>query len=197
MPMETELKYLGANLDDVRIRLQALGADFQGKRFEFNIVFDDARRSLKERGVLVRLRDDGRRILTLKRPPVGPVPRGVKAWDEHETVVADPAVIETLLETLGFGPAFAYEKVREEWLFRECHVCLDLLPFGEFVEIEGDPEAIHVAATALGLDACEASVKNYHQLHREFRESQGLAPLESFVFDPDRKKAVADPVVHG
>ncbi|MBU1001518.1 MAG: class IV adenylate cyclase [Proteobacteria bacterium] len=190
MPMETELKYLGANLDDMHHRLQALGADFQGKRFESNIVFDDPERSLKERGILVRLRDDGRRILTLKRPPAGPIPLGVKAWDEHETAVDDPLAIEILLETLGYGPAFAYEKVREEWLFRACHICLDLLPFGEFVEIEGEPEAIPVAAAALGLVACESSIKNYHQLNREYREAEGLEPRESFVFAPDQKKAL-------
>ncbi|BBD07503.1 class IV adenylate cyclase [Desulfovibrio ferrophilus] len=190
MPMETELKYLGVNLDDVRHRLQALGADFQGKRFESNIVFDDEQRSLKGRGILVRLRDDGRRILTLKRPPAGPVPEGVKAWDEHETRIDDPGVIETLLGTLGYAPAFSYEKVREEWILEGCHICLDQMPFGDFLEIEGDPLAIPVAASALGVKSCEASTKNYHQLNREHREAVGLEPRESFVFDSDKKKAL-------
>ena len=72
MPMETELKYLDADLDAVRDRLHAWGADFQARRFETNTVFDDAAKSLKARGILVRLRSDGREILTLKRPPQGP-----------------------------------------------------------------------------------------------------------------------------
>jgi len=189
MPMETELKYIGANLDDVRHRLQTLDADFQGKRFESNTVFDDDARSLKVRGVLVRLRDDGRRILTVKRPPEGPVPQGVKAWDEHETRVDNPEAVAVLLQTLGLAPAFAYEKLREEWGFMGCHICLDQLPFGFFVEIEGPPEAIPEAARALGLDLCEPSTANYHELNRQYRRDAGLPPQDSFTFEPGQRRA--------
>lgn len=188
MPLETELKYLGANLDDVRARLQSLGADFQTKRFESNTVFDDADRTLKARGILVRLRDDGRKLLTLKRPPEEPVPQGVKAWDEDETELDNPGAVEVLLETLGLSPAFRYEKVREEWKFKGCHICLDVLPFGEFVEIEGPPEAIAEAANSLGLGAGEASQANYHQLNREYRAARGLEPEDSFVFEAGEKR---------
>ena len=51
-----------------------------------------------------------------------------------------------------YAPVFAYEKVREEWEFAGCHVCLDRLCFGDFVELEGEPESIRAAAAALGLD---------------------------------------------
>ena len=188
MPLETELKYLGANLDDVRHRLQSLGADFQTKRFESNTVFDDAHRSLKARGILVRLRDDGRKLLTLKRPPAGPVPEGVKAWDEDETTLDNSEAVEVLLATMGLEAAFRYEKVREEWHFNGCHICLVLLPFGDFVEIEGPPEQIGPAATALGLDACEPSTANYHQLNREHRAAHGLEPRDSFVFEDEERR---------
>lgn len=188
MPLETELKYLGANLDDVRHRLQALAADFQTKRFESNIVFDDADRSLKARGILIRLRDDGRKLLTVKRPPAGPVPEGVKAWDEDETALDNPEAVEVLLATLGVEEAFRYEKVREEWDFMGCHICLDLLPFGEFVEIEGQPEAIGPAAEALGLDACTPSQANYHQLNRDHRAAHGLEYRDSFVFEDGERQ---------
>lgn len=192
MPMETELKYLDADLDAVRDRLHALGADFQARRFESNTVFDDGVRSLKERGVLVRLRDDGRNILTLKRPPQGPVPEGVKAWDEQETEVAVPAAVRELLATLGYGPAFAYEKVREEWGFMGCHICLDHLSFCDVVEIEGEPSAIPKAAEALGLDVLVSSTANYHQLNREYRERNGLPPQEGFTFGEDEAKRLRE-----
>lgn len=183
MPLETELKYLGADLAALRARLQSLGAECQGRRFERNLVFDDAARSLKERGILVRLREDGRSILTLKRPPEGPVPDGFKSWDEHETVLDNAAAVRETLRTLGYEVAFAYEKYREEWAFSGCHICLDELPFGDFVEIEGAPEAIGAAARALGLDGLETSTDNYHRLNREHRVANGLPEDDNFTFD--------------
>lgn len=182
MPLETELKYLGVDLPALRARLQALGADFQARRFERNLVFDDAARSLRQRGILVRLREDGRNFLTLKRPPAGPVPEGVKAWDERETELTDPGAVQAVLETLGLAVAFVYEKEREEWAFGGCHICLDHLPFGDFVEIEGEPEALFAAARDLGLDGHETSTKNYHQLNREHRAAHGLPGDDNFTF---------------
>lgn len=185
MPLETEVKYLGVDLDALRERLQALGADFQADRFERNLVFDDPSRNLKEKSILVRLREDGRSILTLKRPPEGPTPDGVKTWEEHETELADASAVQATLETLGYAVAFAYEKYRGEWEFGGCHICLDRLPFGDFVEIEGEPEAIFEAARALGLEGNETSTKNYHQLNREFRAEHGLPEDDNFVFGED------------
>lgn len=191
MPMETELKYGNADLDAVRDTLHALDADFQARRFETNVVFDDEARSLKGRGVLVRLRSDGRNILTLKRPPEGPAPEGVKAWDEEETRVDDPGAVAALLSTLGYAPAFSYEKLREEWLFMGCHVCLDHLPFGDFVEIEGDPAAIGPAASALGLDPESATTADYHRLNAEYRRAAGLPPMDGFRFGDEERRLLA------
>ncbi|WP_461209974.1 class IV adenylate cyclase [Desulfocurvus sp. DL9XJH121] len=185
MPMETELKYLDADLDAVRSSLHALGADFQARRFETNEVFDDAKKSLSGRGVLVRLRSDGRNILTLKQPPDEPVPQGVKAMLEEETQVDDPWAVRALFTALGLRRAFSYEKLREEWEYGGCHICLDHLPFGDFVEIEGEPEALRAAARDLGLDALETSTANYHQLNREHRARLGLPHEDGFAFDPD------------
>ena len=195
MPLEIELKYPDADLDAVRDRLHALGADFQARRFETNTVFDDAAKSLKARGILVRLRSDGREILTLKRPPEGPVPEGVKVWDEEETTLDNPAAVAATLATLGYGPAFVYEKLREEWTFGGCHICLDHLPFADVVEVEGEPGAIEAAARGLGLDSASASTADYHQLNREYRERSGLPPEEGFAFAPDEARRLREGVI--
>lgn len=188
MPLEIELKYLGVDLDAVSAKLHALGGDFKGKRFESNAVFDDATRSLKERGILVRLRSDGRKLLTVKMPPTGPVPEGVKVWDERETSVEDLGTIEALLDVLGYFKAFCYEKVREEWAFEGCHVCLDHMPFGDFIELEGEPEAIRQCAKSLDLASLETSTENYHALNKAYRLENSLPPNDNFVFDPDERE---------
>ena len=184
MPLEIEVKFLDADHADLRQRLARLGAQSVGRWFEANVVFDDATRSLKASGTLLRLRErSGRVVLTLKCASAVQVSDTAKICDEHETDVADAASMRHILAGLGLNPALRYEKVREKWLVLGCEVCLDILPFGDFVEIEGSEEDIAACAKALELHSDQASTATYHDLNRQHRESCGLPPEESFVFD--------------
>ncbi|MDP3426534.1 MAG: class IV adenylate cyclase, partial [Humidesulfovibrio sp.] len=167
MPLEIEVKFLDVDHADLRLRLAHLGAHCVGRWFEANVVFDDARRSLKAAGALLRLREkSGRVVLTLKCASAGQVSDTVKICDESETDVADAASMRLILAGLGFSPALRYEKVREKWLALGCEVCLDTLPFGSFLEIEGSEEDIAACSRALGLHSDRASTATYHELNR-------------------------------
>lgn len=188
MPLEIEVKYLDADHAALRTRLSAQGATRLGRWFESNVVFDDARRSLKDAGTLLRLREKrGRFVLTLKRAAPGASGPGFKVYEESETEVSAPAALTEILAGLGLAPALRYEKIREKWRLLECEVCLDTLPFGDFVEIEGSRQGIGACALALGLPDAQASTATYHQLNLEHRQAKGLAPDESFVFDEAAK----------
>lgn len=182
MARETELKFPDADLVSVRQRLQSHGAHYCCRHFERNLVFDSPKRSLRRDGILLRLREADGTLLTLKRPPEGGEKPGFKVFDELETLVQDASVLRGILEALGYGVVFAYEKLREEWRLEDCLVCLDRLPFGDCVELEAEPEAIEACAPLLGLDLGKGSVATYHQLNREYRKTAGLPPDESFVF---------------
>lgn len=184
MPLETELKYLGADLDAVAHRLREAGARPQPSRRERNEVYDDPGRSLRARGILIRLREDGRNLLTVKLPPGAGAPAGLKALREHETEMADLGPLRAALAALGLEVACVYEKLRQQWTLGGCHICLDRLPFGDFVEIEGPAQAIAAAATALGLDGLPTSEASYHELNRAHRAAHGLPAADSFVFGP-------------
>jgi adenylate cyclase class 2 len=108
--------------------------------------------------------------------------------EEQETEVADPDACLAILAGLGFGVAFRYEKLREVWTLGGCHICLDTLPFGDFVEIEGPSEAIAAAAGLLGLARCPTSAASYHELRRECLAAQGL-PAEDGLLFPKAVKA--------
>jgi len=50
--------------------------------------------------------------------------------------------MRSILERLGFVPVLIYEKRRETWLTNGVEIVLDELPFGLFMEIEGDEAGI-------------------------------------------------------
>jgi len=191
MVLECELKYLDININELSSRLAEVGAQSLGRYFESNLVFDYPDRSLKGAGILLRLRErQGQAILTVKHPPKTATPSALKVFEEIETVVGDFTVMRTALETVGFSVAFAYEKVREKWKYKECVICLDRLPFGDYVEIEGTEETVPVCAEAVGIGACETSKATYHALNIEYRFKNDLDPDESFVFDDGRRAAI-------
>lgn len=188
MPLETEVKYLDADHGQLRRRLLEVGATRLGRWFEANTVYDDASRSLKQSGTLLRLRErTGRHVLTLKRAAGAAASNRFKAYEESETDVADPGALHEILAGLGFAPALRYEKVREKWALLGCEVCLDTLPFGDFVEIEGGEQDIAACASALGLPGDKASTATYHELNRLARLAKGEPPEESFVFEAAAK----------
>jgi len=198
MALEIELKFRKPDFDKVRENLRGLGAGFLARYFERNLVLDDASSSLRGKGMLLRLRQaQGRSVLTFKQPPEGLAASQAdqadradqvgqtglaKVLDEREVEVADFQAMLGILEGLGFRPAFAYEKVREKWRLDGALICLDRLPFGEFVEIEADEAEILRLAAKLDLDLDCATAENYHELHRRHRQETGLPPQDSFVF---------------
>lgn len=189
MALEIELKFLDQDLQAVRDRLAELGARPGPRLFEANTVYDDAQGTLRGRRILLRLRRaGGAAVLTVKLPPEGATPGDVKVFEELETRVENPEAMDLILSCLGYAPAFQYEKVREEWELCGCHVCLDRLPFGNFVEIEGGREELLACADQLGLDRTRASTRNYHSLHQEHRRARGLPPEDSFVFGPEERE---------
>jgi len=180
-PQEIEVKLPAADLAAVRRRLEQLGAALEKERHdESNDLFDDATGSLAGSGRALRLRRaQGRGILTFKG--AAKFTQGVKAREERETVVGEPAEMEAILERLGFRRKFRYEKRREEWRFSGCAVALDETPIGDFVEIEGDPAAIRKTVAALALDFASAIPYSYAGLYaRKRKEDPGLP--EDMVF---------------
>lgn len=195
MAFEIELKFTGADFASLRQVLQQHGAVCKGHHVERNLVFDTPDRSFKRQEMLLRLRtrirkDSSVAVLTLKKPPQHETPTDVKVYDERETVVHDFEGMRDILEGLGYEAAFRYEKVREEWTLGGVEICLDTMPFGDVVEIEGEREAILACAAQLGLSMACSSTATYHELNRDWRKQQGLAPDDNFCFSASRLQAL-------
>lgn len=182
MPVEREIKIIGADFGALRKALQEAGADFQGRYFERNAVLDDESRSLKQKGILLRLRQADKCTLTLKVPAEETDAVGFKEMQEHETQLEDFDATLSIFNGLGLRPAFWYEKIREKWLMGGLSVDLDELPFGRFVELEGPAEEIREVVSGLGLSGLDATSENYHGLNEKFRKEQSLPQREGFTF---------------
>ena len=171
MPTEIEKKYRVTEDEAARVRgvLRELGARDGGEVFEVNTLFagnglDPYRRAL-------RLRREGRRraVLTYKERP-GSEPEAIKQRHEIETEVADADAALALLEALGYRAALVYEKRRETFHLGGAEVVLDELPFGWFVEIEGEEIDILDAERRLELTTAE----HIHETYPELTVMHGL-----------------------
>jgi len=168
--LEIEVKFLAPKDPAVlRDRLAAIGAVSQGRVFESNAVFDDTHRTLASRGQLLRLRQDRERRLTFKSPVPG-ADQGYKIRREIELDISDIEAMAAVLRALGFDRVLIYEKWRETFEVGKAHICLDTMPFGDFVEIEADQEAIAGLAGQLGLNWPDRIVRNYHQVFAIVRD---------------------------
>ena len=163
MAIEVEKKYrLGQELwEQLPARLEAAGATREGEEFEENTLY--AGPGLDPRRRVLRLRRVGRRaVFTFKERDLSG--SAVKRQREEETEVSDAEALASILEALGYRPVLVYEKRRETWRVAGAEVVLDELPFGLFVEIEGDEPRILEVEKLLGLDAAEAEHAPYPEL---------------------------------
>ena len=193
MALEVERKYLGVDQACLRHRLRLLGARPLGAHFEGNWVFDTPDNALFASRRLLRLRrqewpDKVRHVLTLKLPVVDDGVHNCKVREELELNIQDAVAMTAVLQGLGYRVRARYEKIREPWLIGKVEVALDILPFAHVLEIEGPAQALEQAALVLDLDRYTISTKSYHQLHQEWRMSQGLPPCLSFVFSQDKQR---------
>jgi adenylate cyclase class 2 len=60
---------------------------------------------------------------------------------------------------------FRYQKYREVYRWKAVEIVVDETPIGTFLEIEGEIEAVHAAAAALGYDASQYVADSYVALY--------------------------------
>jgi adenylate cyclase class 2 len=182
-PREIETKFRVADRRALEARLKALGAAGAPPEVEANVLFDDAARSLRERGCALRVRTvGGHGILTFKGP--AEVVAGVKSRVERESAVDDPESVVALLEALGYQPWFRYEKRRATFLFPDPSrpvVVVDETPLGLFAEIEGAESAVRALAAELGVAEADLIAESYIALWLAAREKDPSLP-EDMVF---------------
>jgi adenylate cyclase class 2 len=192
--LEIEVKFYVPDIVAIRARIHTLGAEPKGGSFESNIRFDDKKMRLTHEKKLLRLRQDTRCRLTVKSPPED-TDTEFKIFRELEVDVSDYQTMIAILEQLGFTPRQVYEKQRETYIFGHTELCLDTLPFGHFLEIEGGKDNIRKAAEALGLNWEKRITANYLSLFASLQKQLDL-PFEDVTFENFKKVGIDESRVH-
>ena len=159
------------------------------KHFEDNFLLDMGGHELSSQLAALRIRktDPGRGSITLKEMPGEDAPISqFKSRIEFETSVDDPDIMLEIFERLGFRCWFRYQKYRTVYRAelpsgRSLDVMIDETPIGNFVELEGEEDAVSEALRTLNVSKNEYILESYLALQIERCSDEGR-PLSDLVF---------------
>lgn len=180
--MEVEAKFHVSDLFRIAARLAELSAEVEHPRvLEQNWRYDTSDRSLEANWQILRLRVSHNVMLTYKGR--SEAVDGTSQRPEYQTEVGDVAQTRLLLKALGYEVSGYYEKYRTEYRLDGMMITLDEMPFGDFVEIEGESvPAIQKLAADLGLDWEANITENYMLLFERMKQVLGLE-IEEISFE--------------
>jgi adenylate cyclase class 2 len=168
---EIELKFKISDIDNIRKRIENIGAEKEERRVEKDVAFDKDRK-LKEKGELLRLRRaDDDVYLTFKSPEDD---EDFKEMEEIELKLSDFEKMKEILGRIDFEPQRGFKKDRETWLYKDSEILIDRLSFGNFLEIEGSKKEIREIANLLDLDWGERMTENYLELYKQYCKKKGI-----------------------
>lgn len=182
---EIEVKFAIRNLANIEGRLVREGAKLiMPRTLEVNLRFDTADGQLTWKGQALRLRQDQHIILTYKGPSSDK--EGTRVRTEIQTRVEDFNATKSILEALGYLVVLRYEKYRAEYYWRGAHVTLDEMPYGTFLEVEGEnPNAVREVCDDFGLKWANRIPYSYVEIFSRLQEIYAL-PSRDLTFDAFR-----------
>ncbi len=178
--IEKEIKLEINNIAGVTDSLRRNGAVFLGGALEKTIRFDTENLDYERKGKFIRVRSGFSNTITLKEK-IKNADSGVRARKETEFEIEDISKMEYILKTLGLTYTRTMEKYRQHWRLGECDVTLDELPFGVFMEIEGEEKEISKTCNILKLDESKKILDTYWDLWAKISDDKDI------VFKSDSK----------
>lgn len=167
MAIEIEKKYRidKKKLVELTAKLGELRAEFSYETFEENYLHRGG--LLDGRAAVLRLRKTNRKTTLTYKEKV-PTESEFKHQIEFETEVSDVEATEHIIEKLGYRLSVVYEKHRKAWHLNKVEVVLDELPFGYYMEIEGEMDDILAAEKLLGIEDLVTESRGYPRLTAKY-----------------------------
>ena len=176
--LETEAKFYVLDLEKIKSSLEELNAHLiQERVLETNIRFDLPGEPMRAEGRVLRLRRDTSTKFTYKSASIKE--QGVLSREEIEFEVEDFEKAKRFLEALGYQKLVYYEKYRTTYALQPLEglvlIMLDELPYGNFVEIEGESvDEIRAITEQLNLNWESAIGTSYNALFDRARINLNL-----------------------
>ena len=127
------------------------------------------------------MRRDQKVTLTFKQVP-SEINTQFKVMKELEVEVGDFDTMHHILKALGFHHEQTYEKWRETLVLNRTYFCLDSLPFGQFLEIEGSEKDIQNYGGKLDFSWDQRILLNYLQIF-EILQKKLMLNFSDVTFD--------------
>ena len=172
---ETEIKLAVPDVKTARGLLRAAGFRVSRRRvFETNAVFDTPEMGLRRAAAVLRVRQAGG-VATVTYKGPAEVGRH-KSREELELEISDARAMGAIIERLGLGPVFRYDKYRTEYRQpgRSGIATLDETPVGVYLELEGAPTWIDRAARKLGFAEKDYITASYARLYLDWCGRSGV-----------------------
>ena len=179
---EIEAKFYVRDLKQIESRIQQLDARLiQPRVLETNLRFDLPDGRLRSKRQVLRLRQDTEAKFTFK--DAGKTEQGIVNRTEIEFTVGNFEQAKLFLEALGYQKILQYDKYRTTYELQTsevyAHIMLDELPYGNFVEIEGeDIDSIHMVTEKLNLNMQAAMAESYSVLFEKVRRTLALTIID-------------------
>lgn len=154
MKAEIEVKFVDVDIDEVRERLEKVGAVCEHPmRLMRRAIIEEEHHAAEN--IFIRIRDEGDKVtLCLKKKTKSLAESTVDSTYEIETTVGDFETAVEIFKVAGWPYVTYQESRRETWQYGDVEVVIDEWPWiNPYIEIEGDSEtAIRAAAADLGFD---------------------------------------------
>lgn len=179
--IEKEIKFKIEDINGLMNKLKNKNAKFISSSFQRTVRFDTSSKDLEKQGKFLRTRTGHKNVVTLK---INNKSQNIFESQEIEFETDHTEKIRTIFNELGFGKELVMEKYRVNLELDGVDISLDELPFGFFIELEGEEDKIFEMANKLGFDLNKKIVVTYWDLFEIYKKENKREDLgESIVFE--------------
>ncbi|SRR5258708_613896 len=188
--MEQEIKIKIENPEELISKLTALKAEKIGQNFQRTTRMDTPNMDLEKNGTFLRVRTGYKNTVTLKKH-LKESSKEVFEREEIETEVKDTNKLADIFANLGFTKRLIMEKYRMDFKYKDLTISIDELPFGFYVELEGEPEEIFKVAKELDFDIANKIMITYWDLFEEYKKQNNVQG-ENIIFPENYKSKLLE-----
>lgn len=199
---EIEVKIKVEDKKEIQKRLKKLGWTIKDLVFQKTFQNDTPDYSLRSKGIFPRTRLEscegkGRvSSFAIKINPRGKFEGETPNDDyfrrtEYSIEIEDAAEMSRMLEILGFEDVRIWEKYRQIWENKnnkEVEITIDSLPFGDFLEIEGEEKSIEEMMKNLKIEKKERIPLPYWLVYKKWCRENKKTLKKEVTFDNFNKR---------